>query len=223
MVQADAKLDQIKVLLEGIQSDGGGTQNGKLYQNYPWEPFDQLPAHFTSTQQKLEIILQNLRDVKNEVIMDYGCANGAISIALAERGAWVHGVDRDLPQLEIARIVAAERHVGRVVFGPPPVSGHILQVGGTYDTVICLTVWKWVVRQSGYDGATKLLEDHAKRVRSTYLFDPGVSGAAGTDLGVTLPGGGTPELLAPYFPHIEMAGSFVDNMNILRTIWKAWK
>lgn len=210
-------VERVKDVLAGIPTSiYGGSAEGRLYQDYPWPPFDTIPAAFHSTARKLGIIEGALGDVKGKCILDMGCANGAVSIGLALKGARVLGVDAEPLQLDVAEIVAGALGV-EVSF----VGMLIAPPGVHFDAALFLSVWKWIVRNEGREQADETLRNIA-RIAKVLLFDAGVSDGAGTDLGVGLKVGEVPEMVRTVtsYTTVELAGAFEDEHGIKRTIWR---
>jgi SAM-dependent methyltransferase len=205
-------VEQVQTILNSITDDSlGGSANGVAYQDYPWHPFDAIPAAFRTTQRKLDIIKRVVR-LKEKTVLDFGCANGAVTIGLALEGAKVYGVDVEPAQLGAGRIVARSLGVD-VQFSTQASLAHC-------DAIIYLSVWKWTVRHQG----RKVADAQLRRLSEScdvLLFDAGV-GDCGTDLGVGLKVSEVPTLVLRATPmaNIAKAGAFVDNNNIPRTIWK---
>jgi ubiquinone/menaquinone biosynthesis C-methylase UbiE len=61
--------------------------------------FENIYRHFISRK----LILDNLHPGKNDVILDFGCGVGRLSLPLAEKGAEVKGVDFSEAMIETAR------------------------------------------------------------------------------------------------------------------------
>lgn len=184
-------LDRIRDLLTQLPSHSlvhGGSHSGKLYQNYPWPPLDVLPAHRNDTQQRLDWLLEKLGDVQDRYILDVGCANGAISIGLALCGARVNGICPDHSEIAIAREAAGIMGADVGFYGVD-----VTDLPSTpRNTVIFLSVWKWIVRNKGLTSAKTTL-----RILSNcddFIFESGLTDG-GMDLGIGITKADIPAIL----------------------------
>lgn len=185
-------LDRIRDLLQQLPSHSlvhGGSHSGKLYQNYPWPPLDVLPAHRNDTQQRLDWLLEKLGDVRWKNVVDVGCANGAMTIGLAKRGAAVIGLTPDPIERKIAEMAAFLVDSSQnVAWGDP---GEWVYYRPC-DIVLSLSVWKWVVRNSGFNEAERLLSYWSQY--DTLIFESGLTDG-GMDLGIGITKADIPDIL----------------------------
>jgi ubiquinone/menaquinone biosynthesis C-methylase UbiE len=84
-------------------------------------------------------ILDFIGPVESRRILDLGCGDGLLTWTLAEKGAWVVGIDADRPMLQAAsaRSVRSQRQRPRFV------EGRIEQLpflDGSFDVVVIVTV-----------------------------------------------------------------------------------
>lgn len=80
-----------------------------------------------------------LRGVRGKTVLDIGCAEGLISLAMLDHGALlVHGVDIVLRQIHVARLIAAERPVGTCGFIVADVNTFVPE--HSYDIVLMLGI-----------------------------------------------------------------------------------
>jgi len=200
---------RILEILDTIDSDRGGSCNKSLYNNFLRPPLDVLLALNTSTLDKVTAILPDIQS--GMTVLDFGCANGAIGLELAHHGAEVWGYDIDPRQLAIAEIAAE-------IYGLP--NYHIFDSWRSFDVIVDLNVWKWIVRWAGRAAADERMMRHRKHC-SILFFDAGVSGV-GTDVVDGCHEGTAAEVLkAAGWPRIESVKVYVDNINVRREIWKA--
>jgi SAM-dependent methyltransferase len=86
--------------------------------------------------------LRLLLDVAGKDVLELGCGGGQCSVALAERGANVTGIDLSAEQLDFARDLAAERDTD-VEFLQGDVTGLPFADGG-FDVAFNAYVFQWI-------------------------------------------------------------------------------
>lgn len=199
----------------------GGSFNHKLYQNYPFPGLDHLPALRNNTQERLDFLLKHLGDVKGKQLLDMGCANGALTIGMARAGAQAIGMDSNGDEIEIARLAAEVLELKEAMFYLHNVTSDV--VLPTYDIILFLSVWKWVVRSYGFVAANRTLKyiaDHTKLL----IFESGIADS-GIDL-IDFKKSQVEQLFRDHtsFKHIEMVGCFPRDSahNVDREVWKCW-
>jgi len=184
-------LERIRELLTQLPGHSlvhGGSHAGKLYQNYPWPPLDVLPAHRHDTQARLDWLLGKLGNVKDRYVLDCGCANGAIAIGLRLKGALINGITPDAVESGIANY--ADKCMGAEF-------SNFFAVDATYildkprNIVLCLSVWKWIVRNQGMEAANGMLRKLNAKV---LIFESGLTDG-GLDLGIGITKADIPDIL----------------------------
>jgi SAM-dependent methyltransferase len=84
------------------------------------------------------LLAQFLAPVDGRTVLDVGTGTGRAAIALARRGAMVTGVDASKEMLDVARVRAADAHVG-VTFVTGDAHGLAFD-DRSFDAVVCLRV-----------------------------------------------------------------------------------
>ena len=200
----------------------GGSFNHKLYQNYPFPGLDHLPALRNNTQQRLDFLLKHLGDVKGKNLLDIGCANGALTIGMARAGAIAIGVDTNAVELQFAQLAAETLGLSDAGFRMWNAVDSVLKEG-MWDVTIFLSVWKWMVRNHGFEGANEALRSIADHTR-VLIFESGIADS-GIDL-IDFKKSQVGQLLHAHtsFKHIEMVGCFPRDSahNVDREVWKCW-
>ena len=86
-----------------------------------------------------EPLIELLNPMRNELILDLGCGDGALTQKLAFRGTKVIGVDSSLDQI----LATKERGVAAVVM-----DGHQLGFKGVFDGILSNAALHWMVKPS---------------------------------------------------------------------------
>ncbi len=199
----------------------GGSFNHKLYQNYPFPGLEHLPALRNNTQSRLDFLLQHLGDVQGKQLLDIGCANGALTLGMALKGANAIGCDANGFEIQLAQMAAGILELPNVKFGlwnaVDPIPKEMA------DITLFLSVWKWMVRAHGFEAANEALHDIADHTR-LLIFESGIADS-GIDL-IDFKKSQVRQLLHDHtsFKHIEMVGCFPRDSahNVDREVWKCW-
>jgi SAM-dependent methyltransferase len=211
-------LERIRELLTQLPGHSlvhGGSHSGKLYQNYPWPPLDVLPAHRHDTQARLDWLMVHLGAIKGKRILDHGCANGAMSIGLALAGARVTGLSPDPIEVDVARL-AAELVGAKVTFLP------YFAEHPRYDCILCLSVWKWMVRNFSIETANAMLANLMKG-SDTLIFESGLTDG-GMDLGIGITKADIPDILRKHTGcEPELLGIEPREDGTEREVWRCQK
>lgn len=97
-----------------------------------------------SLHERLEFCLALLSPLAGQSVLDVGCGSGRGSVALAERGARVVGIDVSSRMLEMARELARERGVGeRCTFEHIDVIG--MDRARVFDHAVATGFWDYVL------------------------------------------------------------------------------
>ncbi|MBN9366916.1 MAG: methyltransferase domain-containing protein [Comamonadaceae bacterium] len=92
-------------------------------------------------------------------VLDLGCAQGYFSLALAQRGAKVHGVDYLDKNISLCQALAQENPQLRASFATGRVEEIIEQLScGQYDLVLGLSVFHHIIYEKGTDAVKRFFE-----------------------------------------------------------------
>lgn len=214
--------DTLLAALPGNALEYGGSNDGKLYQDYPWAPLNKLPAHRHNTAKRLEFLLKALGDdVASKTILDIGCANGALSIGMALQGAYVYGYDWNSTEVRIAKLAAITMNISGWTAFTSSEPGYLASIEGQYDICLFLSVWKWMVRYRSVKMANSILRrvsDHC----GILLFESGITDS-GIDLGIGYAQSDFPAILQAHtrYTEFEMVGLMPkDSQNVDRQLWR---
>lgn len=97
-----------------------------------------------SLHERLDYCLTRLAPLSARSVLDVGCGSGRGSVALAEQGARVLGIDVSSRMLEMARELARERNLGdRCVFERVDVIG--MGRSRLFDHAVATGFWDYVI------------------------------------------------------------------------------
>lgn len=98
-------------------------------------------------------------------VLDLGCSQGFFSLALAEAGAIVHGVDYNEANIAVCQALAAEHLALRVSFAVGKVEEVLAQMQpGEFDLVLGLSVFHHLNQEHGHEAVTRLLAACAPKI-----------------------------------------------------------
>ena len=208
--------------LPGNVLEYGGSNDGKLYQDYPWTPLNALPAHRRNTTERLKFLLGAMQfDITGKNVLDVGCSNGALSIGMALRGARVVGYDWNRTEIRIAqqaaKVMGVSNHTTFTYL-----NAYLLPLPSkVYDVGLFLSVWKWIVRNYDSPSANSVLFNISNHCR-VLLFESGITDS-GIDLGIGYTQSDFPSILEDHtrYTNFEMVGLLPkDHQNVNRQLWR---
>jgi len=149
--------EEISQLVKGIgktRHAGSVTHPGWLYQGYALP--EQHVSHRTGTVARLNVLKNQITNIKDKTFIDIGCANGAISIGLVLLGAkFVTAIDYDPTVIKIAKLIATKYNViDRINFVNSTIEDYEFPKA---DVVIWFSQWMWIVKLKGMEFARNLL------------------------------------------------------------------
>ena len=77
---------------------------------------------------------------KSDVVLDFGCASGEMSLDLAPHVQKVHGIDLSVKMIELANQKARDRQIDNISFDQIDVFDQIL-ASNSYSAVIALSIF----------------------------------------------------------------------------------
>lgn len=141
-----------------------------------YQPLPDLGVHQASRSHGMESRLARIDELVQELrpatALDVGCNAGFFSLALAQRGLSVVGVDSDPRFLRLFQraVDAAKLPVGVLQLRVDPDSCDMLP---SADMTVYLAVWHHTVRDLGLEGATDILRALWDRTGSVLVFESG--------------------------------------------------
>lgn len=137
----------------------GSSVGNKVYQDMSFLGYGH-PSHRKKTLERAQHLAQHVQ-FEGKHVLDLGCSNGALAMALAlHHGAQVTGVDLDPQSIDVAVEVAREKDIDGVEFWCANlVSGEFFSLlkGGDYDIAVWLSQFMWLWRSEGLAPAVDVL------------------------------------------------------------------
>lgn len=199
---------------------------GMLYQNFTDPVLSRLPSLRNNTQDRLLFLEDNwptpYDEERAEKVLDIGCSNGAISLGLALEGYDVIGWDTNEEWITIAReahcmLEKNRLHTIKVKFEIKDLAAAVMI---EVDTILYLSVFKWVWRTHGKKVALETLRSISEHCNNL-VFESGV--VDGPLSLIPLKRDEVEDMLVENtnFKHIEMVGCFPRDSahNVDRDLW----
>lgn len=143
-----------------------------FYQPLPWCGIETAKRD-NGSRQRLVQILRELGDTKGSVL-DVGSSVGFFSIALAEQGNFVTGIEGGKRNFDISQCAAAMADVKTASFVNMEVTAKTVKILPRFDFVFCLSIWHHWIRYFGIGDAMSILESLWHRTGNSIFFDTGL-------------------------------------------------
>ncbi len=217
------KIEQMVAESTGGLDPGWG---GKLYQNFADPILGHLPALRNNTQARLRFLEDHWPTTPSteyrESVLDIGCSNGAISLGLAMEGYNVIGWDTNEEWIAIAKearwlMVQNRLHAIMAEFESKDIATTVMI---DVDTVVYLSVFKWVWRTHGEKVALETLRSISEHCNNL-VFESGVVDGPLSLIPLKRDEVGDMLVENTNFKHIEMVGCFPRDSahNVDRDLW----
>ena len=108
--------------------------------------WDKRSKHYDDKIKKHDAIYESTIDstksvlTKSDVVLDFGCASGEMSLDLAPHVHKVHGIEVSVKMIELANQKARDRQIDNISFDPIDVFDQVL-VSNSYSAVIAFSIF----------------------------------------------------------------------------------
>lgn len=164
----------IRESLEAVGRDyyPGSSVGNKVYQDISFLGYGH-PSHRKNTVERAQHMAGHV-DFTGKRVLDLGCSNGGLAMALVVNhgAAHVDGVDLDPQSIAVASAVSDEHQISADFHHLNLISDSFddLLVANDYDMVLWLSQFMWLWRYEGWEVAVGLLQRVSDRV-PTMLFE----------------------------------------------------
>jgi SAM-dependent methyltransferase len=141
----------------------------ECYHPLPWigyTPEDRVDA----VKDRWEMIASRLPTGRFSAL-DIGCNAGFFSLKLAERGAFVTGIEQAKAMLWLARGVSASCDIDNVAFARSSIEPDNVEALPDYDVILLLSVYHHFIHFYGADRAKSMLGALIRRARRSLFFE----------------------------------------------------
>lgn len=152
--------------------DGNSDLMAYTYHPIPFPGFEQVNCHRSEIGSRLEAILSRLSIDPGDWILDIGANVGFFSFSLERLGAMVEAYEPNSPSFEIGAALS-KYHKASVLYINKPFGRETLRyLRPRYRAVLLLSVFHWIVKQEGKEGAAAILQDLARRADLIFFEVP---------------------------------------------------
>lgn len=138
--------------------------------------FEDLRSHRGEGQARLEAILSRLSVATGDWILDVGANVGFFAFSLERLGALVEAYEPNSPTFEIGAALSKLHNTNVLYINKPFNCASVQYLRPHYKAVLLLSVFHWIVKQEGKDGAARILQELAKRADLIFFEVPASSG-----------------------------------------------
>lgn len=152
--------------------DGNSDLLAFTYHPIPFPEFEHIKCHRREVESRLQAILTRLQVAKGDWILDIGANVGYFAFSLERLGAMVEAYELNSATFEIgaalsklykADVLYVNKALGRKSL--PYLRPH-------YKAILLLSVFHWIVKQEGREGAAAVLRDLAGRADLIFFEVP---------------------------------------------------
>jgi len=164
-------LNRVKELGQWYE-DGNSDLVAFTYHPIPFPGFERIKCHRGEVESRLNAILTKLDIAKGDWILDIGANVGFFSFSLERLGAMVEAYEVNSATFEIGAALS-KLYKTNVLYVNKPLGLESLQyLRPRYRAVLLLSVFHWIVKQEGREGAAAILRDLAKRADMIFFEVP---------------------------------------------------
>ncbi len=148
--------------------DGNSDIVGFTYHPIPFDGFEHVPHHRGSCEKRLNAILNQITISPGDWVLDLGANVGFYAFSLARLGAIVEAYESNCDTFEIGASLS-NLYKCDVIYVNKPISvANLKYLRPHYKIILLLSIFHWIVKQEGRQGAIAILRDLA--VRGDFIF-----------------------------------------------------
>ena len=152
--------------------DGNSDLMAFTYHPIPFPEFERIHCHRSEVELRLNAILSRLELAKGDWILDVGANVGYFAFSLERRGAMVEAYELNSATFEIGAALS-KLHKANVLYINKALGLESLTyLRPHYKAVLLLSVFHWIVKQEGREGAATVLRDLAGRADMIFFEVP---------------------------------------------------
>lgn len=152
--------------------DGNSDILGYTYHPIPFDTFGKVKAHRKDCNVRLEAILKELVIEKGDWILDVGANVGFFSFSMAKMGAYVESYETNSDSFEIGAALSKLYNYNVLYINKAMSVANLNYLRPHYRAVLLLSIFHWIVKQEGEEGAARILIELAKRADFIFFDAP---------------------------------------------------
>ncbi len=155
--------------------DGNSDLLAHTYHPIPFPEFEHIKCHRSEVESRLQAILKRFHVAKGDWILDIGANVGFFAFSLERQGAMVEAYELNSATFEIGAALS-KLHKTNVLYINKALGRQSLPyLRPHYKAILLLSVFHWIVKQEGREGATAVLRDLARRADMIFFEVPASS------------------------------------------------
>lgn len=152
--------------------DGNSDLMAFTYHPIPFPEFERIKCHRSEVESRLQAILTRLHIDKGDWILDIGANVGFFAFSLERQGAMVEAYELNSATFEIGAALS-KLHKANVLYINKALGRESLPyLRPHYKAILLLSVFHWIVKQEGREGAAAVLRDLARRADLIFFEVP---------------------------------------------------
>lgn len=152
--------------------DGNSDLMAFTYHPIPFAEFEHIKCHRSEVDLRLKAILTRLQVAEGDWILDVGANVGYFAFSLERQGAMVEAYELNSTTFEIGAALS-KLHKAKVLYINKGLSRESLPyLRSHYKAILLLSVFHWIVKQEGREGAATVLRDLAQRADLIFFEVP---------------------------------------------------
>jgi hypothetical protein len=152
--------------------DGNSDLRSHTYHPIPFPAFEHIKCHRSEVELRLNAILTRLDVTRGDWILDIGANVGFFSFSLERLGAMVEAYELNSATFEIGAALSKLYKTNVLYINKPLGRESLPFLRPHYKAILLLSVFHWIVKQEGREGAATVLRDLARRADLIFFEVP---------------------------------------------------